>query len=39
VDVFVQEKEEIPNEENGSNENSDNTNGNGTTLDWETSTA
>jgi hypothetical protein len=39
VDVLIQEKEEIPNKEDGGHENSNDTNGNSTTLDWETSAA
>lgn len=37
--VLIQKQEVIPNEQDGGNENSENTDSNGTTLDWETTTA
>jgi hypothetical protein len=39
VKVLIQKQEVIPNEQDGGNENSENTDSNGTTLDWETTTA
>jgi hypothetical protein len=39
VDVFVQEKEEVPGEKDGSNKDGNDTNSNGTAFNWEASTA
>jgi len=39
VDIFIQEKEEIPNEEDDSHEYGDESNSNGTAFDWEATTA
>jgi len=39
VDVFVQEQEEVPSEQNCSHEYGNNTNSNSTAFNWEASTA
>lgn len=39
MEVFIQEKEEVPGEENNGNQYGEDTNGNGTTFNWETSAA
>jgi hypothetical protein len=39
VDVLVQEKEEVPNEEDGSHENGNDSNNYDTAFDWEASAA
>jgi len=39
VDILVQEKEEVPGEEDGGDDNSEDTNGDGTAFNWEASAA
>jgi hypothetical protein len=39
VEIFVQEQEVIPNEEDGCNHEGEDSDGHSTTLDWETSAA
>jgi len=39
VEVFIQEEEEVPDEQNGSNKHSEDTDRDGTTLNWEATAA
>lgn len=39
MEVFIQEEEEVPDEQNGSNKHCEDTDRDGTTLNWEATTA
>lgn len=39
MEVLIQKQEVIPNEQDGGDEDSENTDGDGTALDWETTAA